>query len=101
MVISMQFFFFNTQVVFITHKELTAFEVFLTWFPATAPSSTHPQETENSSQIVEAAPIIIYQVQSLLRKVQELFSMYFIHMGHNYYEVKLWWCLLKHLNVWK
>lgn len=36
--------------------------------------STHPQKIENSSQAVEIASVIIYQVLSLLRKVQGLLA---------------------------
>lgn len=36
--------------------------------------STHPQKVENSSQAVEIASVIIYQVLSLLRKVQGLLA---------------------------
>lgn len=51
------------------YKELTALEVLcFKHVSSAAPSSTHPQEFENSSQIVETASLIIDQIQGLTRK---------------------------------
>ena len=42
--------------------------------PLPPPLSTHPQKIENNSQAVGIASVIIYQVLSLLRKVQGLLA---------------------------
>lgn len=52
-----------------TIKNLQPWKYFvLNMFPLLPPSSTHPQEFENSSQIVETASLIIDQIQGLTRK---------------------------------
>lgn len=68
----MKFFLFNILIVFITLRHLQPLKyIIFNIHPLLLPPS-HPQDVENSSQMLEPAPVIVSQVQSFLRKVRGL-----------------------------